>query len=207
MKPRNARTSHCDCSNSSARCARATVAHLGQALTLTLTLTPTLTQAGTDLKSGSSSLSHRALIGHPGVGWCVQMTVLAASALYGAVLYINLTLRMPATFVIYDSLFAEARFLLTAKRPDGLTSPSPCGADVPDVSWDPDAPPSPRWALADDARGLHSLLNSIDRLERLANVGALYHWLVSLGLLLFALGVVQEMGAINIRMRFIQVRA
>ena len=203
MKPRNARTSHCDCSNSSARCARATVAHLSQALTLT----PTLTQAGMELKSGSSSLSHRALIGHPGVGWCVQMTVLAASALYGAVLYINLTLRMPATFVIYDSLFAEARFLLTAKRPDGLTSPSPCGADVPDVSWDPDAPPSPRWALADDARGLHSLLNSIDRLERLANVGALYHWLVSLGLLLFALGVVQEMGAINIRMRFIQVRA
>jgi hypothetical protein len=110
-----------------------------------------------------------------------KLCLLAANATYAALLYINLTLRVPATFVIYHHLFAAARFLLVSKRAAGMGGSSPCGADVPgDAAWDAAAPPLPRWALADDARGLRSLLGTIQRLEQLASLCSLYQLLASL---------------------------
>jgi len=96
-----------------------------------------------------------------------KLALLAANALYITMLYLNLTLEMPVSVRVYDQLFAAARFLLTARREAGTVASSPCGVDVPDPAWDPAAPPPPRWALADDERGLQSLLGAIGRLERL----------------------------------------
>ena len=103
-----------------------------------------------------------------------KVTLLVANALYAAMLYLNLTLEMPVSLLVYDHLFAAARFLLPARREAGAGAASPCGVDVPDPAWDPAAPPPPRWALADDERGLQSLLGAIGRLERLDQLERLY---------------------------------
>jgi hypothetical protein len=87
---------------------------------------------------------------------------------------------VPASFVVYDHLFAAARFLLLSKRAAGMGGSSPCGADVTDAAWDAGAPPLPPWAASDDARGLRSLLGTIERLEQLASLCSLYQLLASL---------------------------
>jgi hypothetical protein len=73
------------------------------------------------------------------------------------------------------------------------------------LAWDPAAgAPTPRWALADDARGLHELFSAIARLEQLDLLTQVYQILAALGLLLFVMGLVQRMGALNLRMRFVE---
>jgi len=135
-----------------------------------------------------------------------QFWLLASSVLYVVMLHMNLTMDVPASFAVYDHLFAAARFLLTAKRPDGFTADSPCGPDKRIRSWDVLTPPLPRWAKADDARGLQSLLRSSERLERLASMCNYYQTLAAVGLLLFVAGIVQRLGVVNVRMRFVEVR-
>lgn len=135
-----------------------------------------------------------------------QLLLFVSGVLYVVMLHLNLTLEVPASFAVYDHLFSAARFLLSAKRPDGFTADSPCGPDKRIRSWNASAPPLPRWARADDARGLQSLMRSFERLERLAMMCAVYQVFAAAGLLLFVAGIVQRMGVVNVRMRFVEVR-
>jgi hypothetical protein len=137
-----------------------------------------------------------------------EVTLLVSSLLYLVLLSMNLTLHIAASFPVYDDLYAAARFLLLRKRPPGVGGGggSPCGGDVAErLAWAPySGAPTPRWALADDARGLHELFSAIARLEQLDLLTQVYQILAALGLLLFVMGLVQRMGALNLRMRFVE---
>jgi hypothetical protein len=77
---------------------------------------------------------------------------------------------------------AEDQTLLEGDYANGLIDDTMSSLYITGLAWDPaaGAPPAPRWALADDARGLHGLLGAIARLEQLDLLTQVYQILAAL---------------------------